>query len=177
MRERTPSGQESNIGAEAKWLTLRIQCATLCDIILNGGLSMTTPTKTLRLRAGLRAEIDRIARRSRRTFSDVTQDLIEEALRMRECPGVYFADEPGGREAKVAGSGLGVWEIIRDYLATERDERALRKSLPQLSAAQVKACLLYYRRYPQEIDAQIRENAALTRDAVQARYPGLVSSA
>jgi uncharacterized protein (DUF433 family) len=138
---------------------------------------MTTPTKTLRLRAGLRAEIDRIARRSRRTFSEVTQDLIEEALRMRECPGVYFADEPGGRETKVAGSGLGVWEVIRDYLATERDERALRKSLPQLSAAQVKACLLYYRRYPQEIDAQIRENAALTRDAVQARFPGLVSSA
>lgn len=123
---------------------------------------MTTPTKTLRLRPQLRAEIDRIARRSRRTFSEVTQDLIEEALRVRECPGIYFADEPGGREVKVAGSGLGVWEVLRDYLAAGRDERALRKSLPQLSAAQVKACLLYYRRYPREIDAEIRENAALT---------------
>jgi uncharacterized protein (DUF433 family) len=138
---------------------------------------MNTPTKTLRLRPGLRAEIDRIARRSRRTFSAVTQDLIEEALRMRECPGVYFVDEPGGREAKVAGSGLGVWEVVRDYRAAARDERALRTSLPQLSAAQVRACLLYYRRYPREIDAQIRENAGLTRAAVQARYPGLVSSA
>ena len=138
---------------------------------------MTTPTKTLRLRPQLRAEIDRIARRSRRTFSEVTQDLIEEALRMRECPGIYFADEPGGREAKVAGSGLGVWEVLRDYLAAGRDERALRKSLPQLSAAQVKASLLYYRRYPQEIDAEIRENAALTRGAIQTRFRGLVSSA
>ncbi|NJD68179.1 MAG: hypothetical protein C3F12_10750 [Candidatus Methylomirabilota bacterium] len=138
---------------------------------------MTTPTKTLRLRPQLRAEIDRIARRSRRTFSEVTQDLIEEALRMRECPGVYFADEPGGREAKVAGSGLGVWEVIRDYLAAGRDERMLRKALPQLSAAQVKACLLYYRRYPQEIDAEIRENAALTHEVIEARYRGLVSLA
>jgi len=138
---------------------------------------MTTPTKTLRLRPQLRAEIDRIARRSRRTFSAVTQDLIEEALRMRECPGIYFADEPGGREAKVAGSGLGVWEVLRDYLAAGRDERALRKSLPQLSAAQVKACLLYYRRYPQEIDAEIRENAALTHRVIQTRFRGLVSPA
>ena len=138
---------------------------------------MTTPTKTLRLRPQLRAEIERIARRSRRTFSEVTQDLIEEALRMRECPGIYFADEPGGREAKVAGSGLGVWEVLRDYLAAGRDERALRKSLPQLSAAQVKASLLYYRKHPQEIDAEIRENAALTRGAIQARFRGLVSPA
>ena len=138
---------------------------------------MTTPTKTLRLRPQLRAEIDRIAKRSRRSFSEVTQDLIDEALRMRECPGIYFADEPGGREAKVAGSGLGVWEVLRDYLAAGRDERAFRKSLPQLSAAQVKACLLYYRRYAREIDAEIRENAALTRGAIQARFRGLVSSA
>lgn len=138
---------------------------------------MTTPTKTLRLRPQLRAEIERIARRSRRTFSEVTQDLIEEALRMLERPGIYFADEPGGREAKVAGSGLGVWEVLRDYLAAGRDERALRKSLPQLSAAQVKACLLYYRRYPQEIDAEIRENAALTHRVIQTRLRGLVSPA
>ena len=96
---------------------------------------------------------------------------------MRECPGIYFADEPGGREAKVGGSGLGVWEVLRDYLAAGRDERALRKSLPQLSAAQVKACLLYYRRYPQEIDAEILENAALTRVAIQTKLGGLVSSA
>lgn len=138
---------------------------------------MITPTKTLRLRPQLRAEIDRIARRSRRTFSEVTQDLIEEALRMRECPGIYFADEPGGREAKVAGSGLGVWEVLRDYLAAEHDERTLRKALPQLSAAQVKACLLYYRRYPREIDAEIRENAALTPRVIQTRFRGLVSPA
>ncbi len=138
---------------------------------------MATPTKTLRLRPRLRVEIDRIARRTRRSFSEVTQDLIDEALRMRECPGIYFADEPAGREAKVGGTGLGVWEVIRDYLAARKDERALRRSLPRLSGAQVKACLLYYSKYPQEIDAAIDENAALTREAVQATVPGFVRTA
>jgi uncharacterized protein (DUF433 family) len=94
---------------------------------------------------------------------------------MRKCPGIYFADEPGGREAKVAGSELGVWEVLRDYVVAGRDERTLRKALPQLSAAQVKTCLLYYRRYPREIDAEIRENAALTPRVIQARFRGLVS--
>lgn len=138
---------------------------------------MTTPTKTLRLRPRLQSEIDRIARRSRRSFSQVTQDLLEEALRMRACPGIYFADEAAGREVKVAGTGLGVWEVIRDYMAAGQDERALRKALPQLSAAQIRACLLYYAKYPQEIDAEVRENAALTRDALRRRSPGLVRSA
>ena len=138
---------------------------------------MATPTKTLRLHARIRNEIDRIARRSRRTFSEVTQDLLEEALRMRECPGIYFGDEPAGREAKVAGTGLGVWEIIRDYLAARQNERRLRKALPQLSTAQVRACILYYAKYRDEIDAQIQDNAALTREVVDRRSPRLVRSA
>jgi uncharacterized protein (DUF433 family) len=138
---------------------------------------MTTPTKTLRLRPRLRREIDRIARRSRRSFSEVTQDLLEEALRMRECPGIYFADEPAGREAKAAGTALGVWEVVRDYLAAGQQERLLRKALPQLSAGQIRACQLYYAKYPREIDALIAENAALTREALDRRSPRLVRSA
>ena len=96
---------------------------------------------------------------------------------MRSCPGIYFADEPAGREAKVAGTGLGVWEVVRDYLAANRDERTLRKAFPQLSAAQMRACLLYYAKFPDEISAEIAENDALTRDAVDSRSPGLVRTA
>ncbi|MCI0656547.1 MAG: DUF433 domain-containing protein [Acidobacteria bacterium] len=125
----------------------------------------------------MRVAIERMAKRTRRSFSEVTQDLIEEALRMRECPGIYFADEPAGREAKVAGTGLAVWEVIRDYLAAGKDEKLLRKALPRLSGAQVKACLIYYSKYPQEIEAAIEENTALTREAVQVQIPGLVRTA
>jgi uncharacterized protein (DUF433 family) len=125
---------------------------------------MATPTITLRLNARLRADIDRLARKSRRTFSDVTHSLLDEALRMRACPGIYFADEPGGREAKIAGTGLGVWEVIRDYLAGGRDEAKAHKAFPQLSAAQTRAALLYYKKFQEEVDAEIDENAASARD-------------
>ena len=124
---------------------------------------MATPTKTLRLRPELRAEIDRIARRSRRSFSEVAQDLLDEALRMREVPGVYFANEPAGREAKVAGTGLGVWEVVRDYLAAGEKEGAVRQAMPHLTPAQIKACMLYYERYPEEIRAEIDDNESLAR--------------
>jgi uncharacterized protein (DUF433 family) len=132
---------------------------------------MPTPTTTLRLNARLRADIDRMAKKSRRTFSEVTHALIEEALRMRACPGVYFADEPAGREAKIAGTGLGIWEVVRDYLAGGRDETRVRKAFPRLSAAQVRAALLYYEKYPTEIDAEIAENAASAPEAARSAGP------
>jgi uncharacterized protein (DUF433 family) len=121
---------------------------------------MATPTTTLRLRPHLRAEIERMARRARRSFSEVTQDLLEEAVRMRECPGVHFAEEPAGREAKVTGSGLGVWEVISTYKGVMGDAKKLGKWHPHLSAGQVRAALTYYDRYPGEIDAAIAENVA-----------------
>ena len=138
---------------------------------------MPTSPKSLRLRPGLRAEIERIAKRSRRSFSEVAQDLLEEALRMRACPGIYFADEPAGREAKVAGTGLGVWEVVRDYLVEGGNAEKVKEALPQVGDADLKAALLYYKKYPQEVYAEIAENAALTREAVEARFPGLLRKA
>ena len=138
---------------------------------------MASPTTTLRLRPQLRDQIARLAKRHRRSFSEVAQDLIDEALRLRTCPGIYFADEPAGREAKISGTGLGIWEVVRDYLEAERDERALRRLFPQLSAAQIQACLLYYSRYPEEIDEAITENRGLTWDAIRTRLGALAKRA
>lgn len=133
---------------------------------------MITATKTLRLRQALRSEIDRIARRSRRSFSEVAQDLIEEALRMRKCPGVYFTDEPAGREAKVAGTGLAVWEVIAVYKSVSKDERVLLARFPWLTEAQMKAAFLYYRKYPDEIDTLVAENEALSVEIPQLDISG-----
>jgi uncharacterized protein (DUF433 family) len=138
---------------------------------------MITPTTTLRLRAPLRARIQRMAKRTRRSVSAVTQDLLEEALRMRECPLIYFADEPAGREAKVIGTGLGVWEIVRDYLARGKNPRVLKKVLPDLSDAQIKTALFYYEKYPDEVDDAIAENEALYREGIQAQASGAVQRA
>ena len=125
-----------------------------------GGLAMATPTKTIRLRPKLRAEIERIARRTRRSFSEVAQTVLEEAVRTQACPGICFADEPAGRVAKVAGTGLGVWEVIRDYKSLRGNERKLKKWLPHISSAQLKAAVLYYAKFRQEIDAELADNVA-----------------
>lgn len=122
---------------------------------------MINETKTLRLRQNLRFEIDQIAKRSRRSFSEVAQGLMDEALRMRKSPGVYFADEPAGREAKIAGTGLAIWEVVNVYKAVSKDERLLQTQFPSLTKAQIKAALLYYYNYSDEIEMLIDDNKML----------------
>lgn len=128
---------------------------------------------TMRLRQSLRRELEAAAARSRRSVADVTQELLDEALRMRQCPGIYFADEPSGRTAKIGGTGLGVWEVVRDFSKDQNADR-LRKAFPQLSQAQITAALMYYTRYRDDVQAQIDANAALTPEAIEKQYPGLV---
>jgi uncharacterized protein (DUF433 family) len=127
----------------------------------------------MRLRRSLRKELDAAAAATRRSVADVAQELLEEALRMRRCPGIYFADEPSGRTAKIGGTGLAVWEVLRD-LPPDGDPARVREAFPQLSQAQLTAALMYFRRYPGEIQREIAANAALIPDAIEERYPGLV---
>ena len=128
---------------------------------------------TMRLRQSLRRDLEATAARTRRSVADVAQELLDEALRMRQCPGIYFADEPSGRTAKVGGTGLGVWEVVRDF-SRDRDAVRIRKAFPRLSQAQITAALMYHARYRQEIQAKIDANAALTPEAIEKQYPGLV---
>jgi len=127
----------------------------------------------MRLRRVVRTGLEAAAARARRSVSDVAQELLEEGLRMRECPGIYFATEPAGRTAKLSGTGLGVWEVLRDFVRDEDADR-VRRSFPQLSSAQMSAALIYYRRYPDEIRREVDANAALTAEMLEQRYPGLV---
>src|SRR5438270_4855779 len=84
---------------------------------------------TMRLRQSLRRDLEATAARNRRSVADVAQELLEEALRMRQCPGIYFADEPSGRTAKIGGTGLGVWEVVRDF-SKDQDADRIRAVFP-----------------------------------------------
>ncbi len=128
---------------------------------------------TMRLRRSLRNDLETTAVRTRRSVADVAQELLDEALRMRRCPGIYFADEPSGRTAKIGGTGLDVWEVVRDF-TRDQDAGRIRKAFPQLSQAQVTAALMYYSRYRDDIQAKIDANAALTAESIERQYPGLV---
>jgi uncharacterized protein (DUF433 family) len=128
---------------------------------------------TMRLRQSLRRDLEATAVRNRRSVADVAQELLDEALRTRQCPGIYFADEASGRTAKIGGTGLAVWEVMRDF-SREQDAGIIRKAFPQLSQAQVTAALMYYSRYRDDVQARIDANAALTPEAIERQYPGLV---
>lgn len=127
----------------------------------------------MRLRASVRRSLEAWAERAHRSVSEIAQELIEEGVRMRECPGIYFASEPSGRTARIAGTGLAVWEALRDFVRDE-DVKRLRKAFPQLSQAQVTAAMMYYSRYPEEVALEVEANAGLTPEEVERRYPGLV---
>ena len=132
-----------------------------------------TVSTTMRLRQSVREHLEAWAARGRRSVSEVAQELIEEGIRMRECPGIYFASEPAGRTAKVAGTGLAVWEVLRDHVQDQDLER-VRRAFGQLSQAQITAAVMYGSRYPEEIRREVEANAALTPEALALRHPGLI---
>ena len=132
-----------------------------------------TVSTTMRLRRSVRHDLESLAERSGRSVSDLAEELIAEGMRMRECPGIYFATEPSGRTSKVTGTGLGVWEVLRDFVDDE-DAAELREAFHWLSPAQLTAATMYFRRYPDEIRAQVEANRALTPEAIEKRWPGLV---
>lgn len=127
----------------------------------------------MRLRQSLRRDLEATAARSRRSVADVAQELLEEALRMRQCPGIYFADEPTGRTAKIGGTGLAVWEVLRDF-SQDKDAKRLGGMFPHLSQAQLMAALMYYRRYSEEVQSEVDSNKVLTPERLEREYPGLV---
>src|SRR5713101_7222067 len=111
--------------------------------------------------------------RDRRGKRRTAEPRVLTTMRMRQCPGIYFAEEPSGRTAKIGGTGLGVWEVVRDF-SKDQDADRLRKAFPQLSQAQVTAALMYYARYRDDVQAKINANAAMTPETIERQYPGLV---
>jgi len=127
--------------------------------------------KSLRLPPETMNEIERMAKETGQDFSNVTKDLLEEAIKMRRCPGILFAEGTTGRRARVAGTGIEVWEIIAAYKSVGKDLKRLKKAYHWLSQEQVKAALSYYSAYPEEIDRLIERNESWTKKKIQERHP------
>lgn len=99
-----------------------------------------------------------LATRTRRSLGSVVGELVEEAVRMRRFPGIVFAGPPGDRRARVEGSGLDVWEVVAVWRSCGESVERTLGVLQHLTPRQVEAALRYYRAYPGEIEALIREN-------------------
>ena len=132
--------------------------------------------KSLRLPPETMKEIEQMAKETGQDFSNVTKDLLQEAIKMRRCPGILFAEGANGRRARVAGTGIEVWEVIAAYKSVNEDFKRLQKAYHWLSPEQLKAALGYYRIYPQEIDRLIERNEEWNEEKVRDRYPFMGTS-
>jgi uncharacterized protein (DUF433 family) len=125
----------------------------------------------LRIPEEARSEIEATARRSRRTFSSVANEMLVEAARMRRIPGIVFADGGAGRRAKIAGTGLNVFTVVGQYREMGEDWERLREAYHWLSELQLRAALAYAQAFPEEIDEWLREEESWTQERVWNTYP------
>ncbi len=132
---------------------------------------MKTVVKSIRLDKKMLHQIDEMISLSRETFSSFTSELIEEALKMRKCPGIVFADGPAGRRARIEGTGLEVWEVMHGYQALNNNFNTLKKAFHWLTENQLLAAIGYAKAYPEEINSLIERNEALTPAKVEKELP------
>jgi len=90
---------------------------------------------------------------------------------MDEHPLIRFADGPGGRRARLAGTGKDVWEVI----ATVRDnggDAAEAARYLEIPLGLVQAAVTYYGAYLDEIDQWIEANEQEASEASAAWSAG-----
>lgn len=84
--------------------------------------------------------------------------------RMADHPLVRFADGPAGRRARLAGTGMDLWEVI----ATVRDNRndlAASAAYLRVPVGLVDAAVAYYGAHRNELDQLIADNHRVTHEA------------
>lgn len=138
---------------------------------------MTSIQKCIRLPEETVREIESAALRSGRDFSSVARDLLVEAVKMKNCPGVIFADGPTGRRARVSGTGIDVWEVVAAFKGAGESYTELQKAYHWLNEPQLRSALSYYALYPEEIEARIERGNDLSSEKVAKRFPFLAKKA
>ncbi|MBI3608468.1 MAG: DUF433 domain-containing protein [Nitrospirae bacterium] len=134
---------------------------------------MAVIQKSLRIQQDTLKEIERIAKETHQDFSRVANELLEEAVKTHRCPGIVFTEGVKGRRARVAGTGIEVWEMIAAYHSVGKNAARLRRAYHWLTDQQLRSALGYYKAYPEEIDRLITANEEWTPEHVHARHPVL----
>lgn len=134
---------------------------------------MSSIQKSIRLPEAAVKDIESLAENTGKDFSGLARDLLLEAIKMRKCPGITFTDGPIGRRARIAGSGIDVWEVIANFRSLKEDYEKLKKAYHWLSDQQIRSALSYYALYPEEIDEIIIKNERMNQDEVLKRFPFL----
>jgi uncharacterized protein (DUF433 family) len=115
--------------------------------------------------------VQALARRSGRDVSSIMNELLDEGLKMRRIPGIVFGDSHAGRVARVAGTGLSVYEIVRALRELDNNLERLRAAYHFLTDQQLRSALAYADAYPEEIEQRLRDDAGWTPERVWETYP------
>ena len=118
-------------------------------------------------------QIEALASGTGKDFSGIARDLFIEAVKMRRCPGVTFADGPTGRRARIAGTGIDIWEFVATFKGLGENYDKLKKTYHWLSDQQIRSALSYYALYPDDIEERINRNEDITQAQIIKRFPFL----
>lgn len=134
-------------------------------------MATTIGTVSVKLAKRLVSEAAQLAEESGRDAQDILEELLHEGIRMRRVPGIVFADGATGRRARIAGTGIEVFEVVDVYRAAGRDRNALRRSFDWLNDEQLDAALAYYETYPGEIDTLLDMDEVAALHALWKKHP------
>jgi hypothetical protein len=126
---------------------------------------------TVRLPEPSADQLRQIARRERRSVSEVGARLIEEGLRQSRFPYIEFRSFGGERHACLKGR-LQAWQVIMVAQDYGMDVESVARHL-HLTSEQVEAVFSYYRTYPEEIDCAVEDNAAMTYERAKQLLPSI----
>lgn len=133
---------------------------------------MAKVQRSIRIPEDLDRKIEMEAeRRGRSGWSEQVIELLDEALRMRQCPGIIFVDGPAGRRAMLAGTGLDVWEVIAGWKDVDEDWDGLQGAFPKVPDTKLRAALHYYELFPKEIDERLAREQGSTPEWVKQSLP------
>lgn len=101
----------------------------------------------------------------------MAQRYIEEGLRADDHPLVRFVDRSSGRQARLVGTRLDVWQVIEVVRAHGNDVDAAAAELDKPRPL-VEAAIRYYGEFTDEIDREIESNNEQVADAHAAWQAG-----
>lgn len=132
---------------------------------------LRSTARGIRLPSALEEAVQREADLRGSTWSALTTELLDEALRQRRAPGVAFVDGATGRRAVVAGTALEVWEVVAAWKDADEDLARTAEAFPWLSELQVRAAIGYYVLYPDEVDRRLAREEAWTAERLRRELP------
>jgi hypothetical protein len=91
---------------------------------------------------------------------------------MQRVPGIVFADTPvGTRVARIAGTGLEVFEVVSQFRLMDEDWNRFRRAFHWLNDDQLRAAVSYAETFPGDIDPLIDELRNFDLEEVWRKYP------